>query len=352
MNTSLLRKSCRFAALSVAICCVAAGAQAEEVASSVAERQPLSNMEFTRSQLTDIHLAAQANLAQISSQLVASSRAFCAAPSEMTFRAVQTQYVQTLLAWRAIEIAPMGPSAEPDVGKVMEGQTKDAAQILSLAAQKPAGQMVDGQAAYEAKKLPDWGIGFKAIEELLYGDKPANSMARLSTEPACGYLVWQSQVVAYQAETLRRAWQGLSRGAGYDLSYPRTYLTQYLNSQIEGLRDLSANKLGIKPSNWLDQRSGATVMSLQSNVAGLRTLLTGNQSAKGLDDLMLSRDDTARWAKVEQALTALEASLPKSEQALTSTNAKKIARAASRLADVLEKDIAPMLAIKIGKVKK
>jgi predicted lipoprotein len=327
-----------------------AAAQAT-AASAVAEAKPVSNMDFTRAQIDAVLLPAHTRLAQASKSWVEESRAFCAAPDAARFAKLQANYVQVLTVWRTIEVAPLGPSAEPELGRVMEGESRSAEQILTLAAQTPATAMVDGQAAYEASKLPAWGIGMKALEALLYSDKPTERMQVLSAEKACAYVVWQTQVVAYQTEILRRAWQGLSRGAMYDLSYPRTYQTQYLNRLVEGARELGAAKVGLHQAPWQDQRSGATVAGLQANVAGLRGLLTGNQTGLGLDDLMLSRDDHRNWAKVEKALVALEAALPQQDKDLTPRRAKQLAKAGNQLADVLEKDIAPLLIIQIGKVK-
>ncbi|WP_157314049.1 imelysin family protein [Chitinibacter sp. GC72] len=326
------------------------GADASD-ASAVEAVKRISAMDFTRSQLNDILLPAHQQLAQASAALSTASRAFCAAPATGTFAAMQAQYVNTLLAWRTIEIAPLGPSAEPEVGRVMEGQAQSPAQILTLIPLQTSKDMVDGQAAFEATKLPAWGIGFKAIESLLYTDKPTQSIERLRPAAACSYLVWQTQVVAYQAETLRRAWQGLSRGVAYDMSYPRTYQTQLFNRMIEGARDLE-HKVGLHQPQWLDQRAGATVPALKANVAGLRALLTGEPRAIGLDDFMLSREDQPRWTLIDNALKALEAALPANDKALSNAQARQIVVAANRLADVLEKDLAPAMSIKIGKVKR
>lgn len=327
--------------------------QAEEAATASAPMalKPISNMEFTRSQLSEVLLPAHSKLAQASADLAAVSRKFCAAPDASSFASLQAQYVNTLAAWRTIEIAPLGPTSEPEVGRIMEGAAQSPEQILTLAKQRPAGEMVDGQAAYEARVLPAWGIGFKAIESLLYTDKPTKSMQRLSQADACAYLSWQAQVVAYHTETLRRAWQGLSRGVAYDLSYPRTYQTQYFNRLVEGAREIGAAKVGLTQSGWQDQRAAATVIGLRANVAGIRGLLTGNQAGIGLDDFMLSREDKDKWAQVDVALKALEAALPTSEQALKPAAAKKLAAAGNQLADVLEKQIAPLMSIKIGKVQ-
>ena len=47
----------------------------------------------------------------------------------------------------------------------------------------------------------------------------------------------------------------------------------------------------------------------------------------------------------------LQAALPQQDKDLTPRRAKQLAKAGNQLADVLQKDIAPLLMIKIGKVK-
>ncbi|WP_047393126.1 imelysin family protein [Chitinibacter sp. ZOR0017] len=330
-----------------------AASSANAVASAAAAtpaQPPLGNAQFMLNQFNEILLPAQNALATAAAGLPDATRRFCAASAAdkpAAFSALQAQYVATLLAWRAIEVAPIGPSADPEVGQLMEGASRAPAEILTLTKLQPAAQMVDGQAAYEAKKLPAWGMGFKAIESLLYTDTPQQSIARLSAAPACQYLLWQSQVVSYQGETLRRAWVGLSRGVQYDLSYPRTYQTQYLNRLIEGARELASQKVGFNANGWLDAASGQTVASLQANVGALARLLRGNPV--GLEEFVTSRNDAELWRKVEAPLSRLELAASQLSASPSRDEAKTLADAANALAEVLQHEVAPKMSIQIGK---
>ncbi|WP_410497545.1 imelysin family protein [Chitinibacter sp. S2-10] len=317
-------------------------AQASDVAT------PVAMPDFVKSQVNEVQLPAHRQLAVASGDLKQSARAFCAAPDSAGFAQLQAQYLNTLKVWRMIEVAPMGPTSDSNIGRIMAGVPPSHAQLEPLIAQLPEHleKFADGQADEEASKLPDWGIGMKVISTMLYGDKPEGSIERLRDANHCSYLIWQSQVLSFNADNLVRSWQGIRQGLPYDMSYPRAFLSEYLNRIAQGAREIARDKVGLNQPQWLDQREGATVASLRANVAGLRAMLTGNQGA-GLDDYMGSRGDQAMWQKVETALVKLEAALPTSDKNLTPKAGKKIASAANALADVLAKDIATLIKVRV-----
>ncbi|QLG88400.1 hypothetical protein HQ393_09150 [Chitinibacter bivalviorum] len=308
--------------------------------------------EFVQAEMRGVLLPAQRKLAATSAELKQASINFCAAPDAANFGKLQAQYLNTLLAWRAIEVAPMGPSSEASVGRIMASDSAAPDKILTLAKDMPALPMVDGKALHESDTLPAWGIGLKTIESLLYTNKPEQSIKLLSTGKNCDYLQWQGQIVAYKSETLLRAWTGFSNGVGYDVSYPRQFQTEYLNRLVEGAREIAQQKVGLTPKSvWQDQLSGATAQGLMANVAGMRVLLLGADGGVGLDDFLISRGHQKIWDQVASKLARLEAVTRLTVDSRSEQTAQNIANAANALADVLEKDVAAALNIKIGKAK-
>ncbi|WP_027467484.1 imelysin family protein [Deefgea rivuli] len=305
--------------------------------------------ELSMAMMKDVITPHYDQLQQASTQLVASSKQLCNKPSPEALSSARKAYLATLIAWRKIEIAPIGPSNNVNNGRIFESPAAPLADLVEQGKQTPDRAMVDGEAHFHGMKLPDGTIGMPAIASLLFHGTTSQTLQLLKQDKNCAYLQWQTQVTARQITVQQYEWTGLIRGAAYDVSYPGQFVTEYLNRIIAGASSFRNLKLSGEADNWQDAKTGATAAGIAANVQGLKILLEGKDGGIGLDDYLISRDKAALWQKAAKQLAQLEAASTQLDASPNAKTAEKINLAADQLANTLKTEVAPALNIRTEK---
>lgn len=318
-------------------------------AADAVEIKRVTAPELSMAMMKDVISINYEQLQQASQQLSASSKQLCGKPSPENLSAARKAYFATLLAWRKIEIAPIGPSNNVNNGRVFEQPAAPLADLVEQGKLTPERIMIDGEAFFYGIKLPDGTIGLPAIATLLFQGTPTQTLQLLKQDKNCAYLNWQAQVVARQITVQQYEWAGLSRGAMYDMSYPGQFVAEYFNKIIAGANSFRNSKLNGEADRWQDAKTGATAIGITANVQGLKVLLEGRDGGIGLDDYLISRDKAGLWQKVAQQLAQLETATAQLEASPNAKTAEKINSAADQLASTLKTEVAPALNIRTEK---
>lgn len=324
-------------------------AQAENASAPRAELKRVTAPELSMAIMREVIIPNFAALKQEAELLKTSSSQLCKSPTDVHLVAARQAYLSTQLAWRKIEIAPIGPSNNINNGRFFELPAAPLNALLEQSKKTPDRTMVDGEAHHYGSQLPDGTVGMPAIATLLFHDKPIETLQLLKQDKNCAYLQWQTQVVLQQVTTQQYEWSGLSRGSEYDLSYPSQFVVEYLNQIIGGISSIRTSKLIGSSDSWQDAKTQSTAAGIQSNIAGLALLLEGKNGGIGLDDYLISRDKAALWKKVSSQLAQLQAASTLLETSFNAKTAAKINSAADQLAKTLKTEVAPALNIRIGK---
>nr|WP_314899401.1 imelysin family protein [uncultured Deefgea sp.] len=336
--------------LALAALCLQPLAQAITPASAVTpELKRIAAPELSTAIMREVVIPNLATLKQEAERLKSSTAQLCKASNEQQLSTARKSYIDTLLAWRKIEIAPIGPTNNVNNGRVFEALAAPLNKLTEQAKTTPDRAMVDGEAFHYGIQLPDGTIGLPAIGAFLFSGSPAETLAVLQKDKNCAYLQWQTQVVMQQVTTQQYEWFGLSRGIEYDVSYPGQFVVEYLNQIILGVSSIRTSKLGADSKNWQDAKSQSTATGIQANVQGLILLLEGSNGGTGLDDYLISRDKAALWNKVAMQLKDLQSAADLLESSTNAKNIAKVNTAADQLASTLKTEVAPALNIRIGK---
>lgn len=322
---------------------------AETASAPAAELKRVTAPELSMAIMREVMIPNVAALKQAAEALKLRSAQLCTQPTEAQLTSAQQAFLSTQLAWRKIEIAPIGPSNNINNGRFFEQAAAPLQAILAQSKKTPDRTMVDGEAYHYGRDLPDGTVGMPAIATLLFHGQANEALQRLKQDKNCAYLQWQTQVVLQQVTTQQYEWHGLSRGAEYDLSYPGQFVVEYLNQIIVGASSIRTNKLNGGVDAWQDAKTHTTATGIQSNIAGLTLLLEGKNGGIGLDDYLISRDKAMIWQKVARQLAQLQSIVAELETSLTPQTAAKINTAADQLAATLKTEVAPALNIRIGK---
>ncbi|QZA78869.1 hypothetical protein K4H28_05565 [Deefgea tanakiae] len=336
--------------LALAALCLQPLAQAITPASAVTpELKRIAAPELSTAIMREVVIPNLATLKQEAERLKSSSAQLCKEPNEQQLSAVQKAYLGTLVAWRKIEIAPIGPTNNVNNGRVFEAPAAPLSTLTEQAKTTPDRTMVDGEAFHYGIQLSDGTIGLPAVGAFLFNGSPTETLALLQKDKNCAYLQWQTQVIMQQVITQQYEWFGLSRGIEYDVSYPGQFVVEYLNQIILGVSSFRSAKLSGDSKNWQDAKSQSTAAGIQANIQGLTLLLEGSNGGIGLDDYLISRDQAALWKKVAHQLAQLQSAVTVFETTTSAKNAARIGAAADQLAATLKTEVAPALNIRIGK---
>ncbi|MDQ6435699.1 imelysin family protein [Mesorhizobium sp. LHD-90] len=248
---------------------------------------------FVRPAYADLHTAAAKETGDM--------QALCAEPSPENLAAVQKNFVALVSAWSQVEIIRFGPVTEenrqdrilfwPDRKSIGLKQVQAALADKDPTASDPA--------RLAGKSVAMQGLG--ALEFVLFGT--GSETLKAPGDPyRCSYGLAIAQNLEEMAKTISEAWQdpsGIARtwaNPGPDNALYRTddeALTELFDVFVHGLemvRDVRLNGfLGQtpdddRPKQAIFWRSGATVISLGENLAGMKALF----EASGLADLLPS----------------------------------------------------------------
>lgn len=322
---------------------------AENASAPQQELKRIMAPELSMAMMREVIIPNVAALKQEAETLKSSATELCKQPNPANLAQAQKAYQNTQLAWRKIEIAPIGPANNISNGRFFEHAGAPLDQIVTQSQSTPDRKMVDAEAYHYGRELPDGTAGMPAIAAFLFNGKPENTLQLLKQDKTCAYLQWQTQVVLQQVITQQFEWNGLIRGAEYDVSYPSQFVVEYLNQIILGLSSFQTSKLKGKAENWQDAKTQSTAAGIQSNLAGLTLLLEGKNGGIGLDDYLISRDKAAVWEKVAKQLKQLQSAANAFEGMPNEKSAAKVNAAADQLATTLKTDVATTLNIRIGK---
>ena len=322
---------------------------AENASAPATELKRVTAPELSRAIMREVIIPNVAALKKEAETLKSSSAQLCKQPTEALLTAAQQAFINTQLAWRKIEIAPIGPTNNVNNGRFFELPPAPLKDILEQSKKTPERTMVDGEAYHYGRELPDGTSGMPAIAALLFNGKPNSTLQLLKQDKNCAYLQWQTQVVLQQVTTQQYEWSGLSRGSEYDMSYPSQFVVEYLNQIIAGISSIRSTKLNGDSGSWQDAKTQTTAAGIKSNLDGLVSLLEGKNGGIGLDDYLISRDKATIWNKVSSQLTQLQSAAALLDTAGTLKSADEINGAADQLAATLKTEVAPALNIRIGK---
>ncbi|WP_297576766.1 imelysin family protein [uncultured Deefgea sp.] len=304
--------------------------------SALATNTPTANKvttpELTLSIMNQVITPQVQALQTAANELNQSTAALCQQPSEANLQQAQQAYLRTFSAWQQIGIAPLGPSKQPPTMRLFTTPARSTAELAKQSQTMPSHPMTDGEAHDYGSQLPDGYLGLPVIASVLFSDTP---LSLLQQDSMCAYINWQAKTISRQVTILQYEWQGLIRGAAYDIAYPGQLMTEYLQALEAGSQRLAS----FKPQ---DSARPNIAQEVNANIAGLSALITGANGI-GLDDYLLSRQHQSQWLKTQKQLSALQQAGQKLTQHASERNAKQISIAAQLLNDTLRSDVATAL---------
>ncbi|QZA79889.1 imelysin family protein [Deefgea piscis] len=265
-------------------------------------------------------------------ELNQSTAALCQQPSEANLQQAQQAYLRTFSAWQQIGIAPIGPSKQQHTTRLFEIPAQSTTELARHSLTMPTHAMTDGEAHYYGQQLADGYLGLPVIAAVLFNDTP---LTLLQQDSMCAYVNWQAKTISRQVTILQYEWQGLIRGAAYDISYPGQLINEYLKALEAGSQRLASFKTQ-------DSAKPHSAQEINANIAGLSALITGANGI-GLDDYLLSRQHTRQWQKTQKQLSKLQQAGQQLAQHNSEHNAKQVSAAAQSLNDTLRTDVATAL---------
>ena len=288
--------------------------------------------ELTLSIMQNVITPHIAQLQTASGELNQAMTALCQQVSDTNLQRAQQAYLNTFSAWQQISIAPLGPSKQPPTMRLFEIPAQSTTELARQSQTMPSHPMTDGEAHYYGSQLPDGNLGLPVIASVLFSDTP---LTLLQQDSMCAYTNWQAKTISRQVTILQYEWQGLIRGAAYDISYPGQLMNEYLNALEAGSQRLASFKLPNSANSHIAQEVNA-------NIAGLSALITGANGI-GLDDYLLSRQHQSQWLKTQKQLSTLQQAGQQLTRHASERNAKQIRVAAQLLNNTLRSDVATAL---------
>ena len=307
------------------------------IGSALATNTPTPNKvstpELTLSIMNQVIAPQVQALQTAANELNQNTATLCQQPSEANLQQAQQAYLRTFSAWQQIGIAPIGPSKQQPTSRLFEIPAQSTTELARQSLTMPTQPMSDGEAHYYGQQLADGYLGLPVIAAVLFNDTPPLTL--LQQDSLCAYVNWQAKTISRQVTILQYEWQGLIRGAAYDISYPGQLMTEYLKALEAGSQRLAS----FKPQ---DSAKPHIAQEINANIAGLSALITGAKGI-GLDDYLLSRQHQKQWKKTQQQLSKLQQAGQQLAQHNSERNAKQVSVAAQLLNDTLRTDVATAL---------
>ncbi|MBL8507681.1 MAG: imelysin family protein [Chitinimonas sp.] len=232
--------------------------------------------------------------------------ALCKRLGNSEIRAARQAWLQTYVAWRAVEALPMGPALsrrtawQIDAWPVKPQKVEEAVRLVERDA--PIADSVGANAQ-----------GLPALEYLLWGDDRANAqLGRLHFRQRCQYAQALAADVASEAQSLQQDWQGYSSTA-LDTDAGRQAFEEAVNliaGSVEALRDKKVGRLGSpkltqKPTRQIFDawRSHGTHAGMAATLNALEQLFLDNRQAPSfVDRLAVEKPLLAQHLREEFAI--------------------------------------------------
>ncbi|HEY9104124.1 imelysin family protein [Chitinimonas sp.] len=283
--------------------------------------------------------------------------ALCQRKTQANLDAARQAWLQTYLAWRAVEALPSGPALsrrtawQIDVWPTKPQKVEEAVRLVEKDA--PIADSVGATAQ-----------GLPALEYLLWGDDRAKAqLGRLAFRQRCEYANALADGIAEEADGLLKEWQTYA-ATPLDHDAGRQAFEEGVNllaASIEALRDKKLAHIGSpKQSRQLSRqdfdawRSRNTRAGLQASLDALESLFFGAQQGSSFADRLVQAEKPILVRRLREEFATARNLLAKQPEDMASflaanpTAAQPLLDSFKRLQQLVELQVADAVGVTIG----
>lgn len=303
------------------------------------------------------HTPRIAALAESSKTLQTSMSALCQKKTQPNLDAARAAWQQSYLAWRAVEVLPLGP--------VLSRRTAWLIDVWPTKTDKveEAVRLVQRDAAI-ADNVGAAAQGLPALEYLLWGDDRLNAqLGRLVFKQRCDYALALANDVASEVGELQKEWSSY-RATPMAADAVRPAFEEAINlfvAAVDTLRDKKLGRLGGEKANkhpsrqdfdgW---RSHSTRAGLLASLATLEATMTDTSAGSSFADQLVAAGNPVLAQKFKDEFAVLHTLINRLPDEISTPLAndprlaKPLLDSLKRLQGYMEFGVADALGVTIG----
>jgi len=322
---------------------ISAGQAAEPKAADGDPPSEQAQSVFLRHTLDRHFVPLAARFSQTAPRLIARIESLCASPNAVTLEQARSAWIETMLAWEAVDAVEVGPLLDRRSTFRIDFWPTRPREVESIVRDPPKEIELLDRVNAPAKGLP-------AIELLLWS--PAEAPMATGSRKTCDYAHLLARGVHREAENLEQGFRELTdRAGGADT---RKAFSALIN-QTFGAVELLRGKYMLKPARLNNGRhfprvlSGQTARAWSARWCAIHELLAGKP-----DDRSASLVEFLRGQGQTQAAADLSSAIKRAAEAMqdaaeaTPATAENASAVLAEVETALANDVAAALKVTIG----